>query len=189
MELQAMPRAKAPSKRDLLKHHLADALGVDVADILTRGEVVSQLGVELRYTNEKSLSNASKAALDGDAPYPPCFYKAPLGKAGWALYSRRDLRLWLDDKGARTAMENLGARGRPYDWPTVPIVKPEAGDTVEFLNRITNVDDFEEEAELDDYMGAILGRNPHRPSTPEEMLPKPEKVNRAVDWRTRRRGV
>jgi hypothetical protein len=106
-----MPRAKAPLKRNLLKQELADMLGVDVADILTRPQVVSELGEELGYTNEKSLSNADDLLV-------PCFYLAPLGRNGWALYSRRDLWFWVHDKAVRQTMENLGGKGRPYPWPT-----------------------------------------------------------------------
>ena len=86
-----MPRAKVPLKRDLLKQELANALGLDVADILTRPEVVRDWGDQLGYTNEKSLSNAEDVLV-------PCFYRAPLGRNGWALYSRHDLWVWVHDK-------------------------------------------------------------------------------------------
>ena len=111
-----MPRAKMPLKRDLLKQELADAIGENVADILTRPEVARDWGDELNYRNEKSLSNAGNAA--------PCFYLAPLGRNGWALYSRRDLRLWVHDPNARWTMENLKEKGRPYPWPPVPPGNP-----------------------------------------------------------------
>lgn len=143
-----MPRAKAPLKRDLLKQELADALGVNAADILTRPEVVSQFGEELGYTNEKSLSNAGNAA--------PCFYLGPLGRNGWALYSRRDLWLWLHDSTARKEMENLLEKGRPYLWPTIvpgqpKPPRPTKSDAEVGLGNIT--DDK-------DYMDMVLGRRP-----------------------------
>lgn len=144
-----MPRAKAPLKRDLLKQDLADTLGVNAADILTRAEVIRDWSEELGYTNEKSLSNADDLLV-------PCFYLAPLGRNGWALYSRQDLWLWVHDKAARQAMEKLGKNGRPYPWPTVAPSSPQPprptkSDAEVGLGNIT--DDK-------DYMDMVLGRRP-----------------------------
>ena len=155
-----MPRAKVPKERDVLVEWLADALGVGVLDILTRAQVVSQYGVDLGYTNQKSLSNAEDAVV-------PCFYLAPLGRKGIALYSRQDIRLWLHDPKARRAMELLGEKGRPHPWPTVVsgIPKPSGptrADTEAGLAKITD-----DKA----YMDMVLGRTLFPPPTPEEMEP------------------
>ena len=144
-----MPRAKTAPRRDVLKQDLADALGVNVADILTRAEVVSQWGKELGYTNEKSLSNADDLLV-------PCFYLAPLGRNGWALYSRHDLWLWVHDKAAQQAMEKLGKKGRPHPWPTVApgILQPSQPTKSDAEVGLANITDDK------DYMDKVLGRRP-----------------------------
>lgn len=136
-----MPRAKAPLKRELLRAELAERLGLDVADILTRPEVIAEYGQKLGYTNEKSLSNAGNSA--------PCFYKAEFGRHGLALYSRPELRDWLDGGDARRKMEILVEAGRPHPWPQAHVVKPVNPVTEEFLNLLT--DDQE-------YKDKVLGR-------------------------------
>jgi hypothetical protein len=125
-----MPRAKAPLKSTLLKKALADSLKVPVADILTRPQVVDEFGKELGYTNEKSLSNAGLKA--------PCFYLAPLGQNGLALYSRAELTKWLCEPKARRDMENLKELGRPYPWPNPPLAAqaPPPTDSEAFLDAL-----------------------------------------------------
>ena len=149
-----MPRAKKTPKREVLRQHLADCLGVPVSDILTRAEVVEKWGSEIGYTNEKSLSNAGSLA--------PCFYLAPLfgddqvdaGK-GLALYNRHDLWLWVHDRDARRAMEN--EKVRPRSWPLQPAagvipLGPSKSASEEMLDDLTDDRDYKE---------MVLARQPY----------------------------
>ena len=149
-----MPRAKAPLKSALLKQALADCLKAPVTDILTRPQVVDEFGEQLGYTNEKSLSNAGLKA--------PCFYLAPLGRNGLALYSRADLTKWLCEPKARKEMENLLERGRPYPWPKLQPAKPTQPPTATEVVLAWAVSDSpeHEQAEVQEHIERMTGARP-----------------------------
>lgn len=124
------------------KRELATRLSVPLSEILDRHEAAQVLGL-----HPKTLTNLAVALR-------PRFFKAPLGRNGYALYCREELEHYRLRPDEWAKAQRAVAAG-PLPWPPEVIVNP-----VRWMLKHLGMDE--------DYIQAVLGNQPRKitPPTP-----------------------